>query len=115
MTDKEPPFIPEEPPKENITPPTREEINNSQNSELNMLRLALEQLTGLIKTWIQAKYSHDNTGLKIFSMLVTFILITIIILGLNGILKENSIGTIMGSLVGYALGKFGNGSGNDKK
>ena len=102
--------------EEQINPkPTAEEINNSQNSELNMLRLALEQLTGLIKTWIQAKYSHDNTGLIIFSVLVTLILITIIILALNGVLHENSIGTIMGSLIGYALGKFANSSSNDKK
>ena len=95
--------------------PAPEEINNSQNSELNMLRLALEQLTGLIKTWIQAKYSHDNTGLIIFSLLVTLILITMIILALNEVLHENSIGTIMGSLIGYALGKFANSSSNDKK
>lgn len=85
------------------------------NEEINMLRLGLEQLTDLIKTWIKAKYSHDNTGLLIFSILVTFILATIITLSCLGVLKENSVVAILGSLIGYALGKFNNSNGGNKQ
>lgn len=89
--------------------------NITPNEEINMLRLALGQLTDIIKTWIKAKYTHDNTGLLIFSILVTFILVAIIILSCMGVLKENSVVAILGSLIGYALGKFNNSNGGDKK
>lgn len=89
--------------------------NTPQNEEINMLRLAIGQFTDIIKTWIKAKYTHDNTGLLIFSLLVTFILISIIILSCMGVLKENSVVAILGSLIGYALGKFNNSNGGDKK
>lgn len=97
----------------------RDENKNNEdinpNNEANMLRLALEQLMGLIRTWVTAKYKHDNTGLLIFSILVSFILGTIIILSYMEVLKENSVVAILGSLIGYALGKFNNSNGSDKK
>ncbi len=63
-----------------------------------------------IKFFVTKKYSHDFTGLIIFSSIVVSILVTICILACNNRISEPTIGAILGSLIGYALGRFSNSS-----
>lgn len=74
----------------------------------NCVKDGVKSITDLIKLYVEKKYKHDFTGVIIFGIIVLFILITICFLGYNSRITESTIGTILGSLIGYALGRFNN-------
>jgi hypothetical protein len=83
--------------------------------DINPVLLGIEKLLTIIEGYIQIKYKHDHKGLWIFAGLVVAILGTIITLACLNKINEASIGTILGSIIGYALGKFNNnGNGNNR-
>jgi hypothetical protein len=74
----------------------------------------VKEIFGTLRDFVEKRYTHDKSGLWVFGGIVLCILITLLFLGYFKILAENSISPILGSLVGYALGKFSN-SNNDKR
>ena len=66
----------------------------------------LKEIFGAIKHFLDKKYNHDYRGQIIFTVLVFLILGAILWLGMQDKIKETTIGTLLGSVVGYALGKF---------
>lgn len=81
----------------------------------NGIKEGVNLITDTIKFYIEKKYKHDFTGVIIFGIIVLFILGSICFLGYNNKITESTIGTILGSLIGYALGRFNNGQQEKEK
>lgn len=98
--------------EENLNTST-ENPNKDKDKEQNPIILGIKELSGLIKEWIDKKYSHDKTGVWVHFATVTVILLGIIILSCK--LDNAIIGTLLGSLIGFAFGNFPkNGDKNSK-
>ena len=94
-----------------------ENINNEGSDKPNNpnpLRVNDEQVAGILK-WLSGLFSgifkHNHLEQWIFTILVSLILGTIITLGVMDKITESTIGTLLGSAIGYALGKYSNHKG----
>lgn len=74
-----------------------------------------EVISEAIKHYVEKKYRHDYVGLIVFGVIVLFILVTICFLAFYSKINEAAIGTILGSLIGYALGRFNSNDQNRER
>lgn len=86
-----------------------------ENKPSDTVEFAIKELSGIIKAWIHAKHSHDSRSLIIFLIIVVIISGTVITLGAIHILHESSIAPILGSLIGYGVGRFANGNNGKER
>jgi len=90
--------------------------NNENKNPMEVVTDSIDKLFGTINHFITAKYSHDKTGLYIHWAIVGTILIGIIILAIVCKLNDSIVGTLLGTLIGFAFGNFPKSSkGNDNK
>lgn len=85
------------------------------DKQFEAMKVIVSEIIDTIKQWVTKKYSHDFTGLIIFGLIVGAILTTICVLACNGKITEPTIGTILGSLIGYALGKFNTSQSKERQ
>lgn len=82
----------------------QQQTTGDNKPEENPILLGIRELSNVIKEWITKKYSHDKTGVWVHLCTVCAILIGIIILSCK--LESSIIGTLLGSLIGFAFGNF---------
>ena len=101
--------------KETIADQLKPIQEQAKDGSVAMILAVAKEISDLIKHYFDKKYSHDYHGLWIFGGLVVAILGTIITLACLNKVSEASIGTILGSIIGYALGKFNNGNSSKER
>lgn len=101
-----------------------QEQNPSQNdnnfgqilSPMEPFLHAINKISENVQNFVDKKYKHDYTGQIIYGCIVFVILATIVILALEDKITETAIGTLLGTTIGYAIGKFSqNKSGSSKE
>lgn len=66
----------------------------------------------LIQNFIQVRYGHNNKYLWAHIIIILLLLTSIIVLTFIGALDKSTVGTLLGSIIGYSLGKFSQSAGN---
>ena len=95
------------PEKEIPTPKPDKEMVGSINHGISEIGKGIQQ-------YINAKYSHDKTGIWFHFAIVFVIMFGIYLLRCK--LDASIIGTLIGSLIGFSFGNFPkNGNGNSGK
>ena len=73
-----------------------------------------DTVTDSIKEFVRAKYSQDNKGQLYFFIIVLFIITAIGVLAYFDKLSSELTGTLLASIIGYAVGKYGQIKNNGK-
>lgn len=98
------------------TPPTNDSNSGENFSPMKAILHAINKISENVKNFVDKKYKHDYTGQIIYGCIVLVILATIVILALADKITETAIGTLLGTTIGYAIGKFSqNKSGSNKE
>lgn len=87
-----------------------EDLQQTKNSdektkeEYNPFKHGIDEASKIIQAFIKSKYSHDKTNI-IVHVITVFILLTGILI-LSCKMDSAIIGTLFGSLIGFAFGNF---------
>jgi hypothetical protein len=77
-----------------------------------LITQGINQLFDVLRQFIQIKYGRDNRYMWAHLGVVFLLLVTIVVLTLFAGLDKCTVGTLLGSVIGYSLGKFSQGNGN---
>jgi hypothetical protein len=88
------------------------EIDNIE--KYNWIKDAIDKASDSIKIFISTKYSHDKTSLWIYLIIVFILTSAITILSITTDIENAVIGTLLGSLIGFAFGNFPKSNKSDK-
>lgn len=83
----------------------KKEVTQRQLALIEAISNSIKEISSL---YLSTKHSHNKVGIIVFGSTVGGILVAIVLLSFFGKLSPEVTGTLIASIIGYAIGKFSN-------
>lgn len=78
----------------------------STKEELDFYESVIKEIKNGFSEYVKAKFSHNWIHTLFYTIILTLLLSTILLLAYWKIIDGCTIGTLLGSIVGYTLGRY---------